>query len=264
MLSKLPRNSKILETATKMPLHFPSKSISKTSIRHITRNYGFHTESRAVVRYSQTDLDYTRTLLTVHLDVEAQQSQFEQSVAYSLHLWPALTLAVQNNWGGPDSADKRDWFAGAVVDLFPSFITLAKPPKNAPATKPTEQSEEPDVEYVETMLLQVLLDEFEVNVDDESGYDVAEQIVRMRAEIAKGNFEEVNALRIRWESRKGKKIEMQQAADADQDTDWESDDDEDGSDIDMDEAPPLVQAPKEKPPPEIDEDGFEKVTRKRK
>ena len=55
------------------------------------------------------------------------QANFEQGVAFALHLWPALTLSVQNNWGGADSADKRDWFAGAVVDLFPD---LAKPKIN--------------------------------------------------------------------------------------------------------------------------------------
>ncbi|KAJ4293751.1 rRNA accumulation- protein [Collariella sp. IMI 366227] len=85
------------------------------------------------------------------------QTNFEQSVAITLHLWPALTLAVQNNWGGPDSSDKRDWFAGAIVDLFPD-------------------------EDVEAVLLQVMLDEFEVNVDDDSAFEVAEQVVRLRGE----------------------------------------------------------------------------------
>ena len=35
-------------------------------------------------------------------------------------------------------------------------------------------------------------------------------------------------------------------------------------DVDMDEAPELVAVPKEKPQPEIDEDGFTKVTRKKR
>ena len=34
--------------------------------------------------------------------------------------WSALCLAVQNSWGGPESAEKRDWFAGAVSDLIAS------------------------------------------------------------------------------------------------------------------------------------------------
>ncbi|WYZ37782.1 hypothetical protein EsH8_II_001288 [Colletotrichum jinshuiense] len=195
---------------------------------------------------------------------EACQSTFEQAVAISLHMWPALTLAVQNHWGGPDSADKRDWFAGAVAELFPAFSKItngqAVPANNAP--------EEPDTEYVETMLLQVMLDEFEVNVDDETGFDVAERIVKLRTECAKGNFEVVDDLRNKWDSRKGDKVEglYKKVEGGDQDTDWEDDseDDEEDDDVDMDDAPQLVSVPKEKPQPEVDEDGFTTVTRKKK
>ncbi|KAH8666385.1 Pre-rRNA-processing protein TSR2-domain-containing protein, partial [Xylariales sp. PMI_506] len=172
---------------------------------------------------------------------------FEQAVALSLHLWPALTLAVQNNWSDNTGEDVRDWFAGAVVELFPSFL------------------EEPYPEDVEARLLQIMEDEFSVNVDDDSSYETAEQILRLRANCTKGDFEEVEQLREKWLSRKGKKVSMQQAPDPDQDTDWESDDDEDDDgDVDMDEAPALVSVPKEKPPPEVDEDGFTKVTRKKR
>ncbi|KAH7040291.1 Pre-rRNA-processing protein TSR2-domain-containing protein [Microdochium trichocladiopsis] len=215
---------------------------------------------------------------------EVRQNNFEQGVAITLHLWPALSLAVQNNWGDGDASDKRDWLAGVIVDMFPSFIDLAKKPAsttttttNATGTSSTaatgQQSsssaaalEEPYLEDIETTLLQVMLDEFDVNVDDDTGFETAETIMRARAQCAKGNFDEVNNLRRRWEAGKGKKVVMQQAADADQDTDWESDDDdEDGdSDVDMDEAPALAKAPKEKEEPEVDEDGFTKVTRKKR
>ena len=182
---------------------------------------------------------------------------------------------MQNNWGGPASSDKRDWFAGAVVELFPSFVDLAKPPPQQQQNKPAaqQQEEEPDVEYVETVLLQVMLDEFEVNVDDETAFETAEAVVRVRAQCAKGDFAAVHDLRRRWEAGRGKKVAAVQAPDADQDTDgsdWESDDDDDNDDdgqdedVDMDEAPALVAVPKEKPQPEIDEDGFTKVTRKKR
>ena len=212
---------------------------------------------------------------------EIRQNNFEQGVAITLHLWPALTLAVQNNWGDGDAADKRDWLAGVIVDMFPSFIDLAKKPTTTttatstsatPAATKSQSAaaavpEEPELEEIETTLLQVMLDEFDVNVDDDTGFETAEQVMRVRAQCAKGNFEEVNKLRTRWEAGKGKKIVMQQAADPDQDTDWESadEDDEDGdSDIDMDEAPALAKAPKEKEEPEVDEDGFTKVSRKKR
>ncbi|TWU77675.1 hypothetical protein ED733_008225 [Metarhizium rileyi] len=186
-----------------------------------------------------------------------RQSNFEQAVAYSLHLWPALTLAVQNNWGGPDSADKRDWFAGAVVDLFLEF-------SDSPQTR---TAEDPDIEDVETVLLQVMIDEFEVNVDDDSAMEVAGHIVRARAECSVGQFDEVNKLSQRFQNSKGKKVDQlfKKAEDADQDTDWESDDDDDEDhDVDMGDAPPQPSEPKEKPAVEVDEDGFTKVTHKKK
>lgn len=198
-----------------------------------------------------------------------RQSNFEQGVALSLNLWPDLTLAVQNHWGGPDSADKRDWFAGAVVELFPDLASAPKPADRQQQQDNSGADEEPDVEYVETMLLQVMLDEFEVNVDDDSGFDVAQEILRVRAGCLKGDFQEVEALRRKFEGKKGGKVDalFKKAEDQDNDTDWDTEDDgeEDGdSDDDMDDAPPLVEATKkEKPPPEVDEDGFTKVTRKR-
>lgn len=194
-----------------------------------------------------------------------RQTNFEQSVAYALHLWPALTLSVTNNWGGPDSADKRDWFAGAIVDLFPEFTDTPPDPSK-------KTVEEPDQEYVETFMLQVMVDEFEVNVDDESGVEVAQQIMLARTQCAEGQFDEYNKLKERFANRKGKKVDalFKKVEDADQDTDWETDGDDDdasddddeagGADVHMADAP---AAPKEKPAPEIDEDGFTKVTRKR-
>ncbi|KJZ78472.1 hypothetical protein HIM_01863 [Hirsutella minnesotensis 3608] len=201
-------------------------------------------------------------------DAAIRQSNFEQAVAYALHLWPALTLSVQNNWGGPDSADKRDWFAGAIVDLFPEFLDAPE----GQAQKP-KQPAEPDMEDVETVLLQVMIDEFEVNVDDDSGTEVASQIMRARTQCALGQFDEVDALRERFQNRHGSKVDhmFKQAEDADQDTDWETDgsddDDEDdagGADVDMNDAPPLAPVPKEKPAPQVDEDGFTMVTKKKK
>jgi pre-rRNA-processing protein TSR2 len=187
-------------------------------------------------------------------------------VAYALHLWPDLTLAVQNNWGGPDSSDKRDWFAGAVVDLFPNLSAPAIS-KTASASNDEPDDSEPDSAYVEEFLLQVMLDEFEVNVDDDSSYEVAEQILRVRSECAKGKFDEVDALRRRWEGTKGGKVVFKKAEDEDGETDWdtesdEEEDDDDDDDVEMGDAP--APAPKEKQQPEVDEDGFTKVTKKKR
>ncbi|KAK8121007.1 pre-rRNA-processing protein TSR2 [Apiospora kogelbergensis] len=203
---------------------------------------------------------------------ETRQENFEQAVALSLNLWPALTLAVQNKWSenaGDDPEDVRAWFAGAMIELFPDFVELARfETVHGDKKKKPAELEEPDMEDVEGRLLQVMEDEFTVVVDDDSSYEVAQQIVGLRAACIKSQHatvEEVEKLRERWVSKKGQKVAMQQGPEQDQETDSEEDDSEDdGEDANMDEAPTLVStAPKEKPQPEIDEDGFTKVTKKR-
>ncbi|KAL1871185.1 hypothetical protein VTK73DRAFT_2236 [Phialemonium thermophilum] len=192
-----------------------------------------------------------------------RQSNFEQGVALALHLWPDLTLAVQNHWGGPDSEDKRDWFAGAVVDLFPDL--------SKPSTAAAPSQDEPDTAYVEEFLLQVMVDEFEVNVDDDSSLEVAEQIIRVRNGCVNGNFEEVDTLRRRFESRKGSKVSFQKGEDEEVEaSDWDTDEEEDGDDdasdgdVEMGDAPPREPAKKERQEPHVDEDGFTTVTRKKR
>lgn len=115
-----------------------------------------------------------------------------------------------------------------------------------------------------------MLDEFEVAVDDDSAFLVAEQIMRARSECLKGKFDgEVAELRRRWSSKKpGEKLNFKLVEDKDGDnsTDWDTDDDEGeegDSDEEMGDAPALVEK-KEKKEPEVDEDGFTMVSRKRK
>lgn len=185
------------------------------------------------------------------------QTTFERGISLLLNLWPALTLAVQNHWGGPDSSDKRDWFAGAVSELFPPLTTSTSTSRSAP-------SEEPDAEYIEEFLLNVMLDEFEVNVDDDSAFEVAESIIRIRKDCLKGKFDEVEQLGRRYTEKKGSKVVFAKGEDQEEEGEWDTDDDEE-EDEDMEDAPALVQAPRrEKQEPEVDEDGFQTVTRKKR
>jgi pre-rRNA-processing protein TSR2 len=180
------------------------------------------------------------------------KAQFELGVTLSLFFWHSLSLAVANNWGGPDSEDKREWFAQATIDFL-------------------NENPDADGEYIELFLLQVMLDEFEVNVADESGYEVAEQILRLRRDCAKGNFGEVLTMKERWDRKGGKSedvgklFEKRERNEEEDETDGseEESDDEGGGDVDMDDAPPLVKV-KEPVVPEVDEDGFTKVTKKRR
>jgi pre-rRNA-processing protein TSR2 len=171
-------------------------------------------------------------------------------ISLQLHSWLALTLAIQNHWGGPTSADKRDWFAGAVSELLTN-------------------GEIADVEDLEEVLVQVMLDEFEVVVDDDSPAEIAASIMEGRQRILQGDLSDVDRMLVRWEEQQKKgheKLVFQRVEEEDdgQDTDWESSDEEE-EDAEMDDAPQLAPATKqEKPAPEVDEDGFTKVVGKKR
>jgi pre-rRNA-processing protein TSR2 len=156
---------------------------------------------------------------------------------------------VTNSWGGADSDEKRQWFVGATSD-----VVIENP--------------EEDAEWIETFLLQVMVDEFEVGVEDDSALEVAEQIVRLRKHCGNGNFGEVLEMKRKWDAKGGKQdigkmFAKKEGEGEDEDENEDDEDDEDGDeDFDMDEAPPLVRA-REPVVAEVDEDGFTKVTKKR-
>lgn len=185
------------------------------------------------------------------------QTAFENGVWYALCLWPALHVAVSNSWGGPDSADKRDWFAGAVSDLFGTH----------PAT---------DQEDLEAFLLQVMQDEFECNVEDETEVAVARDIFRLRL-CLKGELVEdgqqveermhvARELEARWRNRGQMKTNVQVIDNGPQEEVGDDEDWEDEEGVEMGEAPALVPArqPREKEEPEVDDDGFTMVKGKRR
>lgn len=62
-----------------------------------------------------------------------------------------LTDAVVGEWGGPDSADKRDWLCGAIADMFTG-------------------REELDEYDLEDTLIHAMEDEFMVNLEDDSAW----------------------------------------------------------------------------------------------
>ncbi|MCJ1229696.1 hypothetical protein MMC12_006365 [Toensbergia leucococca] len=181
----------------------------------------------------------------------AIQDKFDLSIALALSTWSALTLAVQNSWGGPQSSEKRDWFAGAISELI-----IATP--------------DADVEYVEEFILQIMNDEFDVNLQDGSAEEIAAKIVGLRKLTLRGDFGMVDEMYSRWverQKRGGDAVRFQhvERGEDDDDTDWDSDDLEDGEeDEKMEEAPPLVKVRKAKVRPEVDEDGFTKVIGKKK
>ena len=176
-------------------------------------------------------------------------SYLDLGITLALNNWPALTLAVQSSWGGPTSSDKRDWLCGAISDML----------SDRPET---------DAEDLEDVLIQVMNDEFDVVIDDESAGNVAVQIIDMRAQAVRGEFAEIQQMWDTWQRKSQAKsasmFKQVESREEDQETDDAESDDPDAGDVDMGEAPALVRAPREKVEPEIDDDGFTKVVGKKK
>lgn len=189
---------------------------------------------------------------------EQSLSQLDLGISLALYAWPALTLAVQSSWGGPKSSDKRDWICGAISDLL----------RERPDT---------DAEDLEEVLVQVMNDEFEVVVEDDSAAAVAEEIMQMRGQTTRGEFGDIQARWQEWkiktdgkERRDGPSLVFRkvEARDDDQETDEDEDEDDDDDDeeedVDMAEAPSLVRTSRTRVEPEVDESGFTKVVGRKK
>lgn len=132
------------------------------------------------------------------------------------------------------------------------------------------------------MLVQVMADEFECNLEDESEIIVAREILRCRRELAQGVTARVDRMYEEWEERQARKggvnasglqvVEhMHVAREGGDDDDDDSDDDDDDSfegfqdeDIEMGDADEAASSSRPKPEPEVDEDGFTKVVGKRR
>ncbi|KAH6899497.1 Pre-rRNA-processing protein TSR2-domain-containing protein [Coprinopsis sp. MPI-PUGE-AT-0042] len=174
---------------------------------------------------------------------------FARGTLAILQTWPILTLAVQSSWGGPKSSAKRTWLASSILDEFESA------------------SIQPDDQYIEELLLQVMQDEFEVDVEDGSAEPIAKALVKLWEETSRGEEGGVKLWEEKAEKLRGKKVEAkiedlrnvnEDGEDVDDgDEDWE--DDDGGEDDEMEDVPQLLGQQSERPKrsePHVDEDGF--------
>ncbi|SCU98621.1 LADA_0H14312g1_1 [Lachancea dasiensis] len=184
---------------------------------------------------------------------DKQMARFELGVSMLIHKWEALDLAVQNGWGGPESAEKRDWITAIVIDLFKTGRVV-------------------EVALIEETMLYAMMDEFETNVDDDSALPIAAQILEMYKECAEENYSTVENLYQAWtEKQKSKeaKREIQIGDDPwNPDVSGSEGEEEDEEDL-ADSPPPLVHdadhdvdMDAQKNEPVVDEDGFELVQKK--
>ncbi len=135
-----------------------------------------------------------------------------------------------------------------------------------------------DAGDVEEMLLQVMQDEFDVNLEDDSEEYVAQLILKLRKETAEGNFDTVRELHSRWQQRKGKASAVRglqviehahdgggDEAESGDDSEEESDEDGEDEDEDVEMMDSQEQSRStQKPEPEVDADGFTKVVGKKR
>ncbi|KAI6118670.1 hypothetical protein EDD17DRAFT_1869053 [Pisolithus thermaeus] len=75
--------------------------------------------------------------------------------------WSALRIAVHTFWGGLESTKKQRWLAGIIVDQYEAHI-----PPTDPSTPQSRQFIEitPDAPYIDEMLLQIMMNEFELSL----------------------------------------------------------------------------------------------------
>ena len=173
---------------------------------------------------------------------------FARGVIARLELWPALRIAVEQGWGGPDSHAKRRWLASVLVDAF-----------DHPPT--------PDAEYVALMLAQILEDEFGASVEDGSVEAVAADVVRLWS----AGEDAVREWERKADGVRAKKVDVRKVVGEDEDEDGDEGDEGEWEDEeDEDEAPQLLGATgnlQERPSkhePVVDEDGFTLVQKGRR
>ncbi|TID24577.1 hypothetical protein CANINC_003049 [Pichia inconspicua] len=182
------------------------------------------------------------------LPTDKQCANFELGVTMAIYNWHTLTTAVDNLWGGPQSAEKRDWISGLVIEAFESNKTI-------------------DIIYIHEILSGAMEDEFDTILEDDSTIQVAAKIVKYYRECLELNFDNIKAAFSKWEEkqRNRKKIVAEVNEDPlnpDVSDDDEIDEDED-MDVDIDyEVREII--PQEKKQPEIDDDGFTIVSSKRR
>ena len=103
------------------------------------------------------------TTTTTPVAFTPQQTQkWELGVALILHFWPVLADAVACGWGGANSGEKREWLCGNVADMWAA-----------------EDAETDDYD-VEARLVQVMEDEFDVNLEDDSAFEVSSRPWRVQ------------------------------------------------------------------------------------
>ncbi|KAI5285832.1 hypothetical protein KEM52_002268 [Ascosphaera acerosa] len=179
-------------------------------------------------------------------DTDRAAATLDLGVSVVLYSWPALSLAVDNHWGGPKSAEKREWLCGEIPEIL------------------RDRPETDDVD-VEEILVNVMMDEFDVAVEDDSAAVVAGEIIRVRDWCARGDFAKVKAMWEEYERKQKKGGAGVNAVRQATENDDEGEDDEEDDDTEMADAPAEpARPPRSTVELEVDDDGFTTVVHRKR
>ncbi|KZO93788.1 hypothetical protein CALVIDRAFT_539701 [Calocera viscosa TUFC12733] len=174
----------------------------------------------------------------------AQLTLFARSVLAHLRLWPALRLSLQNS-EIPSNSQNVQLFASEIIDQF----TASK------GAGPAEED-------VEDLLLQIMDEEFETIVDDDSVEGIARGLLTTWRGLADPSAEASIRLLEEQADKAGKtRLQVQQREEIEEASDEEEGE---GEDVEMTgeaEAPQLLERP-ERQEPVVDDDGFTLVQKK--
>ncbi|CAK7893118.1 pre-rRNA-processing protein Tsr2p [[Candida] anglica] len=184
---------------------------------------------------------------TLRFNNEKQQAKFELGVCMAVYKWDELNTAVENSWGGPNSAEKRDWISGVVIDLFEENLV--------------------DVQLIEESLLYAMVDEFDTEIDNDSALEIAALVVKIYREIHLGQTATVDTMYEKFQAKQASRSSAAPVVIASDPNNPSDDDDDEDEEDEGQQAPALVQddsmqVDDEPQGPIVDEDGFETVQRK--
>lgn len=182
---------------------------------------------------------------TLRFGDEKQQAKFELGVCMAVYKWDELNTAVENSWGGANSAEKRDWISGIVIELFEEKLV--------------------DVGLIEETLLYAMVDEFDTEVDNDSALIISDLIMRIYRLVAQRDYALVDELYQKWTHKQSLKQQQNKVVVS---ADPNNPDASDESDDEDEEAPQLVEENdmdmEEDNGPIIDDDGFQMVQKGRR
>ncbi|KAJ2707428.1 rRNA accumulation- protein [Coemansia sp. IMI 203386] len=163
--------------------------------------------------------------------IHPNKEAFIEGVDHILAKWTALSLAVANSWGGPDSEEKRDNMVDEIVEYFDNVVLKKQTPE------PTD---------LEEILLDIMDEDFSIVLEDGSEKEVSKTLVTIYNECRTGDFTTVDKLADERDAREARgdvsnAVQMSRAdgnagvsGSGDEFSGSEEDEDEDGEDEDSD------------------------------